>query len=40
MHKFKYYVDMFDAIACVGCADACVLSVNIDIVIVADISKL
>jgi len=42
MHKFKYYVDNFDAIACVGCG-RCVMScpVNIDIrKIVTDISKL
>lgn len=42
MHKFKYYVDNFDAIACVGCG-RCVMScpVNIDIrKIVEDISKL
>ena len=42
MHKFKYYVDNFDAIACVGCG-RCVMScpVNIDIrKIVQDISKL
>lgn len=42
MHKFKYFVDNFDAIACVGCG-RCVMScpVNIDIrKIVDDISKL
>lgn len=42
MHKFKYYVDNFNAIACVGCG-RCVMScpVNIDIrKIVADIAKL
>ena len=42
MHKFKYYVDNFNAIACVGCG-RCVMScpVNIDIrKIVEDISKL
>ena len=42
MHKFKYYIDMFNAIACVGCG-RCVMScpVNIDIrKIVTDISKL
>jgi sulfhydrogenase subunit beta (sulfur reductase) len=42
MHKFRYYVDNFDAIACVGCG-RCVMScpVNIDIrKIVADIAKL
>jgi sulfhydrogenase subunit beta (sulfur reductase) len=42
MHKFKYYVDMFGAIACVGCG-RCVMScpVNIDIrKIVEDIAKL
>lgn len=42
MHKFKYYVDNFDAIACVGCG-RCVMycPVNIDIrKIVTDISKL
>lgn len=42
MHKFKYYIDMFNAIACVGCG-RCVLycPVNIDIrKIVKDISKL
>ena len=42
MHKFRYYVDMFGPIACVGCG-RCVMScpVNIDIrKIVADISKL
>ena len=42
MHKFKYYVDMFNAIACVGCG-RCVMScpVNIDIrKVVEDISKL
>ena len=42
MHKFKYYVDNFDAIACVGCG-RCVMycPVNIDIrKIVEDISKL
>ena len=42
MHKFKYYVDNFNAIACVGCS-RCVLycPVNIDIrKIVEDISKL
>ena len=42
MHKFKYYVDNFNAIACVGCG-RCVMScpVNIDIrKIIEDISKL
>jgi len=42
MHKFKYFVDNFDAIACVGCG-RCVMycPVNIDIrKIVNDISKL
>lgn len=42
MHKFKYYVDMFSAISCVGCG-RCVMycPVNIDIrKIVEDISKL
>lgn len=42
MHKFKYYVDNFNAIACVGCG-RCVMycPVNIDIrKIVEDISKL
>ena len=42
MHKFKYYIDMFNAIACVGCG-RCVMycPVNIDIrKIVTDISKL
>lgn len=42
MHKFKYYVDNFNAIACVGCG-RCVMScpVNIDIrKVVEDISKL
>lgn len=42
MHKFKYYVDMFNAISCVGCG-RCVMycPVNIDIrKIVEDISKL
>ncbi len=42
MHKFKYYVDMFNAIACVGCG-RCVMScpVNLDIrKVVEDISKL
>lgn len=42
MHKFKYYVDNFNAIACVGCG-RCVMycPVNIDIrKIVADIAKL
>lgn len=42
MHKFKYYVDNFNAIACVGCG-RCVMycPVNIDIRrIVEDISKL
>ena len=42
MHKFKYFVDNFDAIGCVGCG-RCVryCPVNIDIrKIVADISKL
>ncbi|MBN1381978.1 MAG: 4Fe-4S dicluster domain-containing protein [Deltaproteobacteria bacterium] len=42
MHKFKYYVDMFNAISCVGCG-RCVMycPVNIDIrKIVTDISKL
>jgi sulfhydrogenase subunit beta (sulfur reductase) len=41
MHKFRYYVDNFDAIACVGCG-RCVMycPVNIDIrKIVEDISK-
>ncbi|HQI00047.1 MAG TPA: 4Fe-4S dicluster domain-containing protein [Deltaproteobacteria bacterium] len=42
MHKFRYYVDMFGPIACVGCG-RCVMScpVNIDIRKIAqDISKL
>ncbi|MDD5475452.1 MAG: 4Fe-4S dicluster domain-containing protein [Syntrophales bacterium] len=42
MHKFKYFVDNFDAIACVGCG-RCVMycPVNIDIRKIAqDISKL
>jgi sulfhydrogenase subunit beta (sulfur reductase) len=42
MHKFKYYIDMFNAISCVGCG-RCVMycPVNIDIrKIVTDISKL
>ena len=42
MHKFKYYVDNFSAIACVGCG-RCVMycPVNIDIrKIVTDISRL
>ncbi|MCE5274896.1 MAG: 4Fe-4S dicluster domain-containing protein, partial [Deltaproteobacteria bacterium] len=42
MHKFRYYVDNFGAIACVGCG-RCVMScpVNLDIrKIVEDISKL
>ncbi len=42
MHKFKYYIDMFDTIGCVGCG-RCVMycPVNIDIrKIVDDISKL
>jgi sulfhydrogenase subunit beta (sulfur reductase) len=42
MHKFKYYVDNFDAIGCVGCG-RCVIAcpVNIDIrKIVEDIAKL
>ena len=42
MHKFKYFVDNFEAIACVGCG-RCVMycPVNIDIrKIVEDISKL
>ena len=42
MHKFRYYVDNFDAIACVGCG-RCVMAcpVNLDIrKIVTDISKL
>lgn len=42
MHKFKYYVDNFNAISCVGCG-RCVMycPVNIDIrKIVDDISKL
>lgn len=42
MHKFRYYVDMFGPIACVGCG-RCVMScpVNIDIrKIAVDISKL
>lgn len=42
MHKFKYFVDNFNAIACVGCG-RCVMycPVNIDIrKIVTDISKL
>lgn len=42
MHKFKYYVDNFNAIACVGCG-RCVRScpVNLDIrKVVEDISKL
>ena len=42
MHKFKYFVDNFDAIACVGCG-RCVMycPVNIDIrKIVEDIAKL
>lgn len=41
MHKFRYYVDNFDAIACVGCG-RCVMfcPVNMDIrKIVEDISK-
>lgn len=42
MHKFKYYVDNFDAIACVGCGRCVRLCpVNIDIrKIVSDISQL
>ncbi|MBM4314218.1 MAG: 4Fe-4S ferredoxin [Deltaproteobacteria bacterium] len=42
MHKFRYYVDNFQAIACVGCG-RCVMAcpVNLDIrKIVADIAKL
>jgi sulfhydrogenase subunit beta (sulfur reductase) len=42
MHKFKYYVDNFGAIACVGCG-RCVMScpVNLDIrKVIEDISKL
>jgi ferredoxin len=42
MHKFRYYVDNFDAIACVGCG-RCVLNcpVNLDIrKVVSDIAKL
>ena len=42
MHKFRYYVDNFGAIACVGCG-RCVMAcpVNLDIrKIVADIAKL
>ena len=42
MHKFKYFVDNFNAIACVGCG-RCVMycPVNIDIrKVVEDISKL
>ncbi|OPY88449.1 MAG: Anaerobic sulfite reductase subunit A [Smithella sp. PtaU1.Bin162] len=42
MHKFKYYVDNFNSIACVGCG-RCVINcpVNIDIrKVVEDISKL
>lgn len=42
MHKFRYYVDNFGAIACVGCG-RCVMScpVNLDIrKVVADITKL
>jgi sulfhydrogenase subunit beta (sulfur reductase) len=42
MHKFKYYVDNFEAIACVGCG-RCVMScpVNLDIrKVIEDISKL
>ncbi|HPC86076.1 MAG TPA: 4Fe-4S dicluster domain-containing protein [Smithellaceae bacterium] len=42
MHKFKYYIDMFNAISCVGCG-RCVMAcpVNIDIrKVVEDISKL
>ncbi len=42
MHKFKYYVDNFNAISCVGCG-RCVMycPVNIDIrKIIEDISKL
>ena len=42
MHKFRYYVDNFGAIACVGCG-RCVMScpVNLDIrKIVTDIAKL
>jgi NAD-dependent dihydropyrimidine dehydrogenase PreA subunit len=42
MHKFKYYIDMFGAISCVGCG-RCVMycPVNIDIrKIVTDIAKL
>ncbi len=42
MHKFKYYVDNFGAIACVGCG-RCVMScpVNLDIrKVVEDISKI
>jgi NAD-dependent dihydropyrimidine dehydrogenase PreA subunit len=42
MHKFKYYVDNFKAISCVGCG-RCVMycPVNIDIrKIIEDISKL
>lgn len=42
MHKFRYYVDNFGAIACVGCG-RCVMScpVNLDIrKIISDVSKL
>jgi len=42
MHKFKYYVDNFGAISCVGCG-RCVMycPVNLDIrKIVEDIAKL
>jgi len=42
MHKFKYYVDNFNAIACVGCG-RCVMScpVNLDIrKVVEDIAKI
>jgi ferredoxin len=42
MHKFRYYVDNFGAIACVGCG-RCVMAcpVNLDIrKVVADIAKL
>ena len=42
MHKFRYYVDNFNAIACVGCG-RCVMAcpVNLDIrKVVADIAKL
>ncbi|MCK5915284.1 MAG: 4Fe-4S dicluster domain-containing protein, partial [Deltaproteobacteria bacterium] len=42
MHKFKYFVDNYDAISCVGCG-RCVMScpVNTDIrKIVSDIAQL